>query len=401
MSTVTVKFRPSKVPGRPGSLVYQIAHNRIVKQIASGIRINGHGENCGCAMSCLIPYREQNSITSSVIRHLEHDLLSFGSIINELDRQAGDYTTQDVIRYFQALRQTSLSVFDFMEATISKLTGMNRLGTARNYRAAMKSFRRFRKGADISLEEIDRDLMEEYQTYLKTAGLARNSVSFYMRIMRAVYNRGVSLDLTIDRRPFQNVFTGTEKTPKRAIQAADISRIRNLDLTRYPRLEFARDIFMFLFYCRGMSFVDAAFLKKTNIRYGNLTYFRRKTGQQIHVKIINCIADIIDRHISSCSEYIFPIITNIGRNERQQYETGLREVNKYLKTIGEMAGLSAQLTTYVARHTWATIAKSKNVPLNVIADALGHESTHTTQIYLAAINSSEIDNANELIIADI
>lgn len=292
-------------------------------------------------------------------------------------------------------------LFAFMECRIAALRKNARTGTARNYKSAMESFRRFRNGADISLGEIDRRIIEEYQTYLKSRGLTRNSISFHMRIMRAVYNSAVSQGAMPDRRPFVNVFTGTERTAKRAISAAEIGRIRNLDLSLSPRLELARDLFMFLFYCRGMAFVDAAFLRKTNIRYGILTYCRHKTGQQLHVKVIREIAEVIRRHTEPRSEFVFPIITNAGADERRQYETGLREINKYLKTVGELAGLTTRLTTYVARHTWATIAKRKDVPLSVIADALGHESTATTQIYLASIDSSVIDRANELVVAEI
>lgn len=295
----------------------------------------------------------------------------------------------------------TLRLFPFMEHRIAALRKNSRSGTARNYKSAMESFRRFRNGADISLGEIDRGIIEEYQTYLKSGGLTRNSISFHMRIMRAVYNRAVSQGAMPDRRPFVNVFTGTERTAKRAISAEEIGRIRNLDLSRNPRLELARDIFMFLFYCRGMAFVDAAFLRKTDIRYDILTYCRHKTGQQLHVKVIREIAEVIRRHTEPRSEFIFPIITNAGADERRQYETGLREINKYLKTVGELAGLTTRLTTYVARHTWATIAKRKNVPLSVISDALGHESTATTQIYLASIDSSVIDRANELVVAEI
>lgn len=293
------------------------------------------------------------------------------------------------------------SLFRFMDDTIGSLIRQNRPGTARNYMSALESFRRFRRGKDISLDKIDRDEIEEYQTYLKLEGLTRNTASFYMRILRAVYNRAIRHGLMENRYPFQNVFTGMEKTSKRAIPASDISMIQNLDLSGCPKLEFARDIFMFLFYCRGMSFVDAAFLRKSDIRNGVLTYCRRKTGRQLHVKVINRMYEVIDRHISRDSEFVFPIITKRGKNERRQYETGLRLVNQSLKTVGELAGVSTCLTTYVARHSWATIAKTKNVPLSIISDALGHESANTTRIYLASINPSEIDIANELVLADI
>lgn len=285
-----------------------------------------------------------------------------------------------------------------MEIVIDRLTALNRSCTAANYRAALKSFRRFRCGADIYLCDIDAGVMSDYQTYLTASGLARNTVSFYMRILRAVYNRAVEQGLTYNRLPFNCVFTGMEKTRKRAISSADIRRIRNLNLSDRADLCFARDIFIFLFFCRGMSFIDAAFLKKADISNGILTYRRRKTGQQLHIKVIPQIRELIDRYSPAASTYLLPIIAHPGFNERRQYETRLRRVNSALKTIGEMAGLSVGLTTYVGRHTWATIAKARNVPVNVISDALGHESPVTTQIYLDSIDTSVIDRANEIVI---
>lgn len=222
-----------------------------------------------------------------------------------------------------------------------------------------------------------------------------------MRILRAVYNRAVEQELIRDRKPFRTVFTGTEKTLKRAISINDIKHIKNLDLSLKPNIEFARDIFLFLFFCRGMSFVDAVFLKKTDIQNEVLTYRRHKTNQVLHIKIIKPIKELIDRYSSKDSPYLLPIIDCSVSDERKQYETALRRINNTLKIIADMVKLPVTLTTYVTRHSWATIAKSKNVPINVISDALGHDSIATTQIYLASIDTSVIDRANEMIIKDL
>lgn len=129
-----------------------------------------------------------------------------------------------------------------------------------------------------------------------------------------------------------------------------------------------------------------------------LTYRRHKTNQVLHIKIIEPIKDLIDRYSNKDSPYLLPVITRSDCDERKQYEAALRRVNNALKIIADMLKLPIPLTTYVSRHAWATIAKSKNVPVNVISDALGHDSIATTQIYLASIDTSVIDRANELII---
>ena len=191
-----------------------------------------------------------------------------------------------------------------MENVIGRMIELKHIGTAKNYRAALNSFKRYAdaslrglrspldgdrkllghhpapglsKTTDIPIETIDHILIEDYQEYLKATGISPNSISFYMRILHAVYNRAVDLELTKDRRPFRKVFTGNEKTLKRAISIKEVKKLKNLDLSQKPQLEFARDMFLFLFLCRGMSFIDAAYLKKTDIHNGVLTYRRHKT----------------------------------------------------------------------------------------------------------------------------
>lgn len=399
MAKVRVKFRPSTISDRPGGIVYLVTHKKVVRCISPGIKLYSHEWDEDNAEPRVNNGGVRADIIRLISRQLKADVKSIGDIIDRFNRRGCDFSSDDVVNEFRNV-QGQVSLFPFMEKVIDRLSRLNQLGTADNYRAALRRFRRFRNGSDLSFDNVDTTLMEDYQACLKADGLSRNSISFHMRVMRAVYNRAVRQGLTADRHPFLTVFTGMEKTRKRAITVNDIQRIRNLDLSSDRNLEFARDMFLFLFFCRGMSFVDAAFLKRTDIKDGVLVYNRHKTGRQLHVKVIRQIQNLLDRYLPPDSQYIFPIITNPGKNERRQYETTLRRVNNALKTIGEKAGLSAKLTTYVSRHSWATIAKTKNVPINIISDALGHESAATTQIYLASIDASVIDLANELVVGD-
>lgn len=400
MTTVKTKFRPSTVADRPGSIVILITRHRVVRQLNTGYKVFPceWDERMSLPVSCAGNGRM--AALQSIAQKLRRDMERLGGIVERFDSLRREYSSDDVVAEFRHTEKEN-SFFGFMENVIIRLRQLNHIGTARNYSAALGSFRLFRADEDIPADSIDHMLMEDYQAHLISAGLAPNSISFYMRILRAVYNRAVEQGLTVDRKPFRSVFTGTEKTLKRAISIKDIRRIRNLDLSPKPSLEFARDLFLFLFLCRGMSFIDAAFLKKTDIRNGVLTYRRHKTGQLLHIKVIKEIYELAARYPTACSPYLLPIITRPGDNERRQYETALRRINKSLKVIAGMVGLPTPLTTYVTRHAWATIAKSKNVPVNVISDALGHDSIATTQIYLASIDASTIDKVNELIIKDL
>lgn len=156
-------------------------------------------------------------------------------------------------------------------------------------------------------------------------------------------------------------------------------------------------MFMFSFYTRGMAFVDMAYLRKKDLRGGVLTYRRRKTGQRLHVKWEKCMQEIIDKYPASPTGYLLPIITRSGR-ERTQYRNALHLVNSLLKKIALLVGLHTNLTMYVTRHSWASIARSQHIPLSVISEGMGHDSEATTQIYLASLDRSAVDKANRSIL---
>lgn len=400
MTTVKVKFRPSTVAGRPGSLVYLVMCRRFVRQIVSGYKVFPYEWDKERSGLISVPDNNRMKTILSITQKLHLDMEHLYQIIECFDNKCCNYSSDDVIAEFRRTKCEN-TFFNFMESVIVRIRQLNRIGTAKNYNAALGNFKRFRGGKDILISSMDHIVMEDYQAYLVSKGITPNSISFYMRILRAVYNRAVEQKQVVDRRPFRTVFTGVEKTLKRAISINDIKRIKNLDLSFKPNLELARDLFLFLFLCRGMSFIDAAFLKKTDVQNGILSYRRHKTGQLLHIKVIRQIEEIVSRHSNKKSPYLLPVITHPGSNERKQYETALHRINRSLKIIAKKVALPITLTTYVSRHAWATIAKTKNVPINVISDALGHDSVTTTQIYLASIDTSVIDLANELIIEDL
>jgi integrase len=288
-----------------------------------------------------------------------------------------------------------------MNGITAQLRQMGKHRTSETYHATLRSFMQFRENKDILLDEIDSDLMLMYEAWLRNRGLSKNSSSFYMRILRAVYNRAVEKELTSNRNPFKHVYTGIDKTVKRAISLKAIKKIKNLDLSLQPALDFARDMFLFSFYTRGMSFIDMAHLKKKDQQNGILSYRRRKTGQQLLVKWEKCMQEIADKHKTDYgSPYLLQILKHPYDN-RSQYKNALYRTNKNLKEVAKLADISIPLTLYVARHSWASIAKSKNIPISVISEGMGHDSEMTTQIYLASLDNSVVDRANTQILRDL
>lgn len=260
---------------------------------------------------------------------------------------------------------------------------------------ALNSFKRFRKHVDLSYDEVTSGLVQRYESYLKEQGLCRNTSSFYIRQFRTCYNLAEEQGLTADRHPFRHVYTGVDKTAKRALRQEDISRIYRMDLSGLPQAAFARDIFMFSFFTRGMSFVDMVYLRNSDIHDGVLTYARHKTGQMLSMRIEPQLQHIIDRY-SNASPYILPVLAKDDSydNYRQQQ----RELNKFIRKIGVLLNIPEPLTFYVARHSWATLARDCGTPLTVISAGMGHTSERTTRIYLAQLDHNIIDKANRKII---
>jgi integrase len=286
-------------------------------------------------------------------------------------------------------------LFNFMEYVISRLKAVGKIRTSETYTTTLRSLKRFLNNKDIRLEALNSDRMMEYEAYLKANGVSTNTSSFYMRNLRAIYNRAVEKNLTVQRFPFKHVYTGVDKTVKRAIPAKAIRQIKHMDLSASPSLDFARDMFLFSFYTRGMSFVDMAYLRKKDLCNGVLSYHRRKTGQKLTVKWEKCMQDLLDKYDTGRSDYLLPIIhPESTMDERSQYLYASNRINKWLKIIGEKLKLPLSLTLYVSRHSWASIAKSMNVPLSVISEGMGHDSEATTRIYLASLSTAAIDRAN-------
>ncbi|MFR9555951.1 MAG: site-specific integrase [Rikenellaceae bacterium] len=397
MTSVKLKFRTSTVEGKEGVIYYQIIHERVIRQIRTSHKVFSSEWN-EISSEVIIPQPgdPRKIFISAISRQIKIDLSRLDQIIKSLDNR-DFYSTDDVVETFE--RQiNSLTLCSFMQSTIDRLIELRKFRTSETYKTTLCSFMRFRGGVDILLIDISSDVMMDYEVYLKAKGLTNNSISFYMRVIRAVYNRAVERELIEQRFPFKRVYTGVDKTVKRALPLKYIKRIKSLDLSSTPKLEFARDLFLFSFYTRGMSFVDMSYLRKKDLKNGIVSYHRRKTGQQLHIKWEQCMQDILDRHPNSNTEYLLPIIRNNSRDSRVQYLNMLSSINLRLKKIGEIVGLSTPLTHYCARHSWASIAKSHNIPISVISEGMGHNSEATTQIYLASLDSSIVDKANSTIL---
>mgnify|MGYP000063834831 CR=1 FL=1 len=300
--------------------------------------------------------QERNNHLLSISSRIRWDKDRLNKIIQALS-QSGTFVADDIGMRFQDNRQEQ-SFNAYICQQIARLKRLGKIRTSETYTAAFRSFNGFMNDKEVLFNQISADLIAEYEAYLKGRGNSPNTISFYMRVLKAVYNRAVEDGLTGQRHPFKSVYTGVEKTLKRAISLNDLKRIKGLDLSLKPNLDFARDMFLFCFYTRGMSFIDMAYLRKKDLQNGILSYRRRKTGQQLFIKWERCMQEIVDKYPINETEYLLPIITKRNKDYRKQYTNELHRVNHLLKKIGKQLDLSIPLTMYVGRHSWASIAKS-------------------------------------------
>lgn len=269
---------------------------------------------------------------------------------------------------------------------IEKRHGLTGKSTIENELTAIRSFVRY-AGKSLTMGDVTPRLIGDYERWLLNRGIKHNTSACYLRSLRAVLNRcgkdGAYL--------FRKVHTATFRTEKRALDEHSIRKIRNVRLREGSFLALARELYLFSIMAMGIPFVDLAHLRKSDICDGHIIYNRQKTGKQVKVRIEPCMQSIIDRLDDSESRYLFPLLKT---GSEREYLSLLNRYNRSLARISTLAGLKRRLTSYTARHTWASMAYKKGIPLAVISKALGHSSPIMTQNYLKEIDDEAIGLAN-------
>ena len=400
MISVKIRFRVSSLIKREGTLYFQVIYNRKVRQISTPYRI--YEWEWDRQSNDVVNQSKISSERLNIIKTIHDNIVwekkRINKIIESLQNSSKPFSVDDIVISYRNSLENRTSVFDYIRVRINYLKDAGRERTSETYKQMLFSFMKFRNHEDLYFDMIDDKLICQYESFMKNSNLCRNTTSFYMRILRSVYNRAVEDGLSKQMNPFRHVYTGVDKTSKRAIGLDEIRRIKNLNLSNTPKLDFARDIFLFSFYMRGMSFIDIAYLQKTNLSGGYISYNRKKTGQQMTIKWEKEMEEIANKYVSQSDTFLFPIIERNDGTERKQYLNKMLLINRRLKVIAEKIALSVPLTMYVARHSWASIAQSNNIPINAISLGMGHDKEETTRIYLASIQTDVIDNANSKIL---
>lgn len=275
---------------------------------------------------------------------------------------------------------------------IEKIKGHKSSSTIQNYLTALRSYKTFLMTMNMACDQDLRAiLLEEYEEWMSRKGLRANTRSCYLRSLRALYHATMAHGKQKED-PFGRVFTGNAKTTKRAVDAKTICRLGALRFSKKEqKLQMSRDIFLFSTYAMGMPYVDIYNLRHEQVNDGFISYTRKKTGQKITVKVEKCMQLIINKYSSPKSDYIFPL--------KDKYTSSLAKYNRHLRMISAKAKLHHCLTSYVARHTWATLAYKEHIAMPIISQAMGHANENTTAIYIKKTDDDALWRANKKLLS--
>ena len=317
--------------------------------------------------------------------------------IVKLKSERKDFTASTLIEE-NSQRVKPRTVNDLFREQIERLKDEGRRGYMLSVKQVYNSLLMFNKHLDILFSDIDIPFLRRYETWLRKQELAENTIGIRFRTLRAVYNLAIELNLVkAENYPFKKYKVShlQEETVKRSLSKQDIERILAYkSANRYMR--FPIDIFAFTYYCGGINFIDVANLTQANIVEDKLIYKRHKTGKLIKIPLQSQAIELIKKYHSKESPYLFPILSNFHETEIQKanrIHKVITKINKRLKEIGEELNLPIPLTTYVARHSQATVMKKAGVPTAVIREIMGHSSERITQIYLDSFDNEQINNA--------
>ena len=299
-----------------------------------------------------------------------------------------------------------LRVVAFMKQVADGLQMEGNFGTAHVYRSSLNAIIAYHGKGDFTFNEVTPEWIKGFEIHLRGRGCSWNTVSAYLRTFRAVYNRAVDCRGAVYvPHLFRSVYTGTRADRKRALDTEDIQKV----FTKLPQspavtsdIRRAQELFVLMFLLRGLPFVDLAYLRKSDLRDNVITYRRRKTGRPLSVTLTSEAMAILKRYMDrdSSSPYLFPLLSSREGTKEvyHEYQLALRNFNRQLMLLGEMLGLGDKLSSYTARHTWATTAYYCEIHPGVISEAMGHSSITVTETYLKPFQNKKIDEANKKVV---
>lgn len=385
-------------------LVFQIIHRRRKVLYYTKYRIfqqqfNNESREVEYCESSVYSMKEIREIN----RELKREYKKLKNRIAELEKRNELYSVDDIIGPEKKRNRHSYNLLQYINMQIAYKKAIGKDGIAAAYHSTGVSLKKYLnmvlvRKADIGMEKVDCRFVAGYEDCLYAQGLARNTINYYLRNFRTIYNSAIRQGYKPkNENPFAYIQTKPCKTIKRAINKDDMKELSSVSLPVYSGMDIARDLYLFGFYAQGMAFVDIVFLKKKNIHDGILSYQRHKSNQLIHVVITPQMQVLIDKYAND-SEYVFPVIDpSSSTTVYDQYRLALGRMNRHLKKIASQLHMNVRLTTYTARHTWATLARESGAPISIISAGLGHTSEEMTRVYLKDFDQEALAKVNRIV----
>ena len=326
----------------------------------------------------------------------------FQKQILELKSDNREFTASTLLS--SKVKRKTIGIAEFYNKIVEELKLSGKWGTAQVFNDSFNSLNSFtNKQLDVPFSYIDFEFLNKYEVWLRKRNLKETTMGILFRTLRSAYNKAIKEKFVKkDLYPFNDfkVSKFNTKTEKRAISKDIIKQIINLDVSKEKEyVQLSKDIFVFSYLCGGINFTDISNLKSDNIVENRLIYFRQKTHKKINIPLSEAAKNIINKYLSAQRGYIFPILdirvhkTTIQEHNRKHKV--LSKVNNSLRKIAQILDIKTNLTTYVARHSYATVLKRSGVDIAIISETLGHSDLKTTQIYLDSFENEQIDKALE------
>ena len=380
-------------------LMIRVTKNRKTKYKSLGISVHpDHWDFQTNKPNSLCPNGEL------IIKIILEKELEFQKEILELMSMQKDYTASSLIAS-KTNQINAKTVGRFFEELTKQLDKANRINYSRSFKHTWYSLKKFcGNDLDFPFSNMDVDFLKKYEQWLRDCKLTEVTIAHIFRNIRSIYNRAITAKCALKNSYPFNEFKVAKfdvSTQKRAIPKDAIKKVMAVDLSNEQfYMQFSRNIFIFSYLCSGINFTDIASLKLSNLIDNKLVYIRKKTKKKIKTPLSDEALQIIKKYAtdkSKPSDYIFPILNDkTHKTETQKFnrtQKVLRKVNLDLKKVAKLAGVNVNLTTYVARHSFATILKNSGVNIALISETLGHSDLATTQIYLDSFENEQIGEA--------
>jgi site-specific recombinase XerD len=353
--------------------------------------------------------KKKHPLYKEMVISIAKKKLEANKLVLDLSNDEKDVSAEEIRSKLKTSVVNKKTVFQYFDEVIARLKATNRLGYAGIFKSTKNSLVTFRNGKDFQFSDITTSFLTKYEDAFYVRGVAPNSVFVFLRTFKTLVNYARKDSIVkSDFDPFKELnFTKFRRirTKKRAVSKEDIQKIEKLKIKDDQGLLNARNYFLFSYYNRGINFIDIAYLKWDDVKNGRLVYTRRKTKEDFTIALLPPAIKILDYYKKLTFEdndsYIFPILSatyKTPQSIRNRLVKMLRIVNQDLKAVGEKAKISEKLTTYVARHSFATNLKKSGISTSVISEAMGHDSEKTTKIYLDSFANDILDEASKALL---